>query len=140
MKSTRIFALLLTILIPLPGFSQDPMLCVGNHWTEDEGNLMMKEFASHWNDRASWEGRAVIIRQGLIDGMQLEKMPEVEGGFHLIAGDTHHMDGYTVENVALESFPGFYITGNIYRPARPREKNPAMNKSSRTFVLIVTMM
>lgn len=36
------------------------------------------------------------------------------------------MDGYTVENFALETLPGVYTTGSIYRPARVRrgEKLP----------------
>jgi len=99
---------------------------MGGHWTEDEANLMMKEFSLKWNDRASWEERAGIIRKGIIHGMQLEKMPEIEGNFSPVIRHTREMDGYIVENIAIESFPGFYITGNLYRPASPKEKNPAV--------------
>ena len=35
-------------------------------------------------------------------------------------------DGYIVENIQLESFPGFYITGNIYRPLDAKGKNAAI--------------
>jgi len=107
-------------------FSQDNMLCVGNHWTEDEANLMMKKFAKQWHDQASWEKRANIIRQGIIDGMQFDKMPEIEGNFNPIIQNTRTMDGYIVENIAIESFPGFYITGNLYRPTAMKAKNPAI--------------
>jgi dienelactone hydrolase len=40
--------------------------------------------------------------------------------------NTREMDGYIIENIAIESFPGFYITGNLYRPVTPKEKNPAV--------------
>ena len=68
--------LLLTILfLGSNSFSQDNMLCVGRYWSEDEANLKMKDFASSWNDLESWEKRASIIKQGIIKGMKLDKMP-----------------------------------------------------------------
>jgi dienelactone hydrolase len=102
------------------------MLCTGGHWTEDEANLKMKEFALEWNDLASWETRAEKIRQNMISGMQLEKMPAIDGHFNTIIHSTREMDGYIVENIAIESFPGFYITGNLYRPTAKKEKYAAI--------------
>ena len=51
--------------------AQDDMLCMGRHWTEDEANLVMKDFASQWDDLESWEARATTIRNGIISGMLL---------------------------------------------------------------------
>ena len=35
-------------------------------------------------------------------------------------------DGYTVDNVALETLPGFYCTGNLYRPRGGKSLQPAI--------------
>ena len=35
-------------------------------------------------------------------------------------------DGYTIEKVVLETFPGFTLSGNLYRPARATGKVPGM--------------
>jgi len=107
-------------------YPKDHMLCVGHHWTEDEANKIMKEFANQWDDIDSWEKRAERIKQGIIKGMQLDKMPQITGNFNPIIRNTKIMDGYTVENIAIESFPGFYITGNIYRPTDEEEKHAAI--------------
>ena len=117
---------LLLLMALSQAFCQESMLCVGGHWTEDEANLQMKEFRSSWNDLESWEKRADMIRQGIIDGMQLEKMPVIEGHFHPVIHNRKEMDGYVVENIAIESFPGFWITGNLYAPLQPKELNPAV--------------
>ncbi|MEM9144235.1 MAG: acetylxylan esterase, partial [Bacteroidota bacterium] len=95
---------------------QEALLCRGHHWTEEEANLMLKSFASEWDDRVSWEARAKRIKRGIIQGMQLDKMPRISGNFKPIHADRKVMDGYLVENIAIESFPGFYITGNLYTP------------------------
>ncbi len=117
---------LIFFVISTVGYSQTDMLCMGKHWTEDEGNLMLKEFAKEWSDLESWEERAAIIKNGIITGMKLNKMPDIKGDFNPIIREARIMDGYTVENVAIESFPGFYITGNIYKPIEPKEKNAAV--------------
>jgi len=129
MKQSKIikFVLLLVLsIIEIAGFSQENLLCQGKYWTEDQGNLMMKKFASEWNSLDSWEKRADVIRKGIITGMKLDQMPKVTGDIKLIVTKTHQGDGYIVENVAFESFPGFYVTGNIYRPVNPDKKCAAI--------------
>ena len=98
----------------------------GHHWTPDEANLKMKEYASKWQDRKSWEKRAKAIREGILKGLFWEKMPEIVGDFDPIIHSRRKMKGYYVENIAIKSFPGFYITGNLYSPANPSERNPAI--------------
>jgi hypothetical protein len=124
MKKTICIIIIAAAMVPVRG--QDPGLCMGHHWTEDEANLKMKEFASAWNDQASWEARAGRIRQNIIEGMQLDEMPEISGNFNPIKTGKKVMDGYTVQNIAIESFPGFYITGNLYQPTENRGKHAAV--------------
>ena len=106
--------------------AQESMLCVGHYWTEDEANLMMKEFRKEWQDLESWEKRAGVIKQGIVQGMKLDQMPQIEGGFNPIIRNARQMNGYIVENIAIESFPGFYITGNLYKPVESENKNAAI--------------
>lgn len=122
----KLTTFILVTIISISAFAQDNMLCVGAHWTEDEANLKMKEFASEWNDLESWEARAEKIRNNMIAGMQLDKMPAINGNFNTIIHSTRKMDGYIVENIAIESFPGFYVTGNLYRPTAKKEKYAAV--------------
>ncbi|HET8736422.1 MAG TPA: CocE/NonD family hydrolase, partial [Pricia sp.] len=75
---------------------------------------------------ASWEKRAEKIRSLIREGMQWDKMPDITGNFNPIIHSTRQMDGYIVENIAIESFPGFYITGNLYRPIDSKGKKAAI--------------
>ncbi len=121
-----LICIVLTMVSITTSFGQDAMLCTGHHWTEDEANLMMKKFASEWNDLASWEERANTIKKGIVEGMQLDKMPEIQEDLNVIIRNKQVMDGYSVENIAIESFPGFYVTGNLYRPMEERDKYAAV--------------
>ncbi len=112
-----ISSLLFLLIVGTSGLqAQKNMLCQGAYWTEDEAYHKMQEFASTWNDKASWEKRAKKIREVMLAGMQWDKRPKIEGNFHPIINNTRKMNGYIIENIAIESFPGFWITGNLYRP------------------------
>ena len=120
-------------------YGQETALCVGNYWTEDEAKVKMDSFALQWSDKSSWEKRAAQIRNRIIKGMKLEMMPKIKGNFNPIITHRREMDGYTVENIAIESFPGFYITGNLYKPSKKQQKyaailNPHGHGVDRRFV------
>lgn len=108
--------------------AQHKLVCQGAYWTEEEAYHKMQEFASTWNDKESWEVRAKKIKEVMLTGMQWDKMPDIKGDFNPIINNSKKMDGYIVENIAIESFPGFWITGNLYRPidSGKREKHPAI--------------
>ena len=118
-----------TILLLCSGlslFAQQAVLCQGHYWTEDEANFKMKEFAKKWDDLASWEERATRIKTNIVEGMRLKEMPNISGKFNPVIRDSKIMDGYVVENIAIESFPGFFVTGNIYRPLNDLGRKPAI--------------
>jgi dienelactone hydrolase len=82
---------------------------------------------AHWQDTfvmptytsvADWERRKAGIRRQVLFAAGLLPFPEKTPLNPLVTGTTHH-DGFDVDNVAIESFPGFYCTGNLYRPHRP---------------------
>ncbi|MFA5327897.1 MAG: acetylxylan esterase [Prolixibacteraceae bacterium] len=118
--------LLLLVFNQMALFAQDNMLCQGAYWTENQADSMMKKWAAEWKTRADWEKHAEVIRQGIIKGMKLDQMPKADDNFNAIIRGTKTMDGYIVENIAIEAFPGFYITGNLYRPVNPNKKCPAV--------------
>jgi len=126
LKTLKYLFLFLLIGWNIQGYAQENFLCRDKYWTEDQGNLMMKKFAAEWNSLESWEKRAAVIRNGILRGMKFNQMPKVDNNFKLIVNGTFKGDGYMVENVAFESFPGFYVTGNIYSPLKPGKKNAAI--------------
>lgn len=102
-----------------------PDLCQGAYFTEAEGAAALQTFARTYHDRASWETRANLIRQGLRDGMQLPDKPKF-APLQPIRHSLKKLNGYTVENVAFESIPGFFVTGNLYKPLNVSGKVPAV--------------
>ncbi|WP_080237474.1 alpha/beta hydrolase family protein [Spirosoma rigui] len=102
-----------------------PDLCQGAYYTEAEGAAALHNAAETHHDRASWEQRAALVRQGLREGMQLPAKPAY-APLKPIRHSLRTMKGYTVENVTFESLPGFFVTGNLYRPLTMTGKRPAV--------------
>lgn len=122
----QIIAVFLLLYTGIKTTAQENTLCQGAYWTENQANQIMKQWARDWTTRADWEKRAERIRQGIIKGMKLDQMPKVVNTFSPIIRNIRMMDGYIVENIAIESFPGFYVTGNLYRPVESKQKYAAV--------------
>jgi len=112
-------ALSVMLMIGGQGLSQPnparPDLCQGSYYTEEQAARVLQELAVQYRDLASWEPRAALIRQGILAGAELEHMPR--GPLTIIRTGTHQEKGYSVENIAIETLPGYYLTGNLYRPS-----------------------
>ncbi|QMU28244.1 alpha/beta hydrolase family protein [Adhaeribacter radiodurans] len=105
--------------------NNESMLCRGAYFTEVEGKAALEKFASTYSDKESWGKRASIIREGIITGGEFTNLP-TKNPLKPIIHSKRVYDGYTVENVAFESFPGFFVTGNLYRPTQPQASYAAI--------------
>ena len=65
--------------------------------------------------RAAWLARAAQLRRRILVTAGLWPEPPRTPLRAKVWGRLER-DGYTVEKVAFQSFPGFYVTGNLYRP------------------------
>ena len=84
--------------------------------SEDQGREQLAAFARTYSTRAEWEARAKANREAILREMRLAPFP-AKGDLKPILVGRQERKGYTVENVAFEALPGFFVTGNLYRPA-----------------------
>lgn len=75
--------------------------------------------------KAEWEARAQQLRRQLLVATGLWPMPEKTPDNAVIHGRVDR-DGYTVERVFFESFPGHFVTGSLFRPKGRSGKLPAV--------------
>lgn len=75
--------------------------------------------------REAWDKRAEQLRRQVLVATGLWPMPERTPPNAIIHGRVDR-DDYTVEKVILESWPGHYVTGNLYRPKGTTGKIPAV--------------
>ena len=87
---------------------------------QDSRNTVVIDSDTHFappvfKTRAEWETRAVHLRKQIQFAAGLLPMPEKHPLNAQVFGRIERK-GYTVEKVLLETMPGFYLGGNLYRP------------------------
>lgn len=75
--------------------------------------------------REAWNIRAQQVRKRLLVSLGLWPTPE-RTPLEVVVHGRREMDGYTVEKVYFQSMPGFYVTGNLYRPLQQSGKAPGI--------------
>jgi dienelactone hydrolase len=101
-----------------PAPSEGPALCVGAYLKPEQGKATLDAALAQFPDRTSWEAYAQHVRQRIQAGAGLSPWPK-RTPLNPIVRATRTYHGYTVANVAFESVPGYFVTGNLYRPLAP---------------------
>ena len=115
MRTLVFLVLAAALCIAARAESGQPKLRRGKAQTPEEAKKELKQFRESYSDLAGWKLRKKGIREGILKGARLSTLPKktpLEPRFF----KKRTYDGYVVENVAFQSWPGFYVTGTLYRP------------------------
>ena len=87
---------------------------------QDSRNTNLPDMNTHFQmpafpDRQAWLEKAAFLRKQILSSAGLLPMPEKTPLHAQVFGKLERA-GYTVEKVLLETRPGFYLGGNLYRP------------------------
>ena len=104
--------------IPAQGVEEKkPQLCQGNYQSEEAAKEQLAKFAQSYSNLEQWKERTERIREGILRGTELLPLPD-KCPLKPIIHSKRKYEGYTVQNVAFESLPGVFVTGNLYRPRK----------------------
>ncbi len=73
----------------------------------------------------AWAARREELRREFLKGARLWPLPRRPRVKAIVHSRREYGD-YSVENIALETLPGFYCTGNLYRPLGRKDLGPAI--------------
>lgn len=100
--------------IPLPT-GDGPPLVQRDFLTAAQGAEVLAAVEQNFATRAEWVAYGELIKQHIRAGAGLDPWPRRTPLAPLSHSRREH-DGYSVENVAFETVPGYWATGNLYRP------------------------
>ncbi len=95
--------------------AQTNKLCQGAYYSELDGAQKLALVQSRLNSLSDWTQHADDIKLNLRKGMELETLPK-RTPLNPKFRNKKTMNGYSVEAVIFESVPGFFVTGNLYKP------------------------
>ncbi len=92
-------------------------LCQGMYQSPSQAREQLAEFAETYDNPAEWKKRAEGIRKGILSGADMYPL-DIPDSVNFYTHSRRYYDGYSVENVALETMDGYLLMGNIYRPLK----------------------
>ena len=97
---------------------------------EDTRNTTIVSTNTHlplpsFSSLSAWENRKSFLRNQILVSTGLSPMPEKTSLHPQVFGKIEGR-GYTIEKVLIETLPGFYLGGNLYRPRDERTRHPGV--------------
>ncbi len=105
-------------------------MALGQVPAQDSRNTRIDGLETHYSmpeykTRAEWEQRKAHLRRQILFASGLDPMPE-KTPLHAQVFDRVESQDCTIEKVLLETLPGTYLGGNLYRPRNSPGKHPAV--------------
>ncbi len=130
MNSPRAFAIALILAVARSTHAEIPSVLAPGTLPDDIRLQPPKDLNGYFpftppKSKAEWEPRAAYVRRQILVSQGLWPMPSKTPLNAVIHGRIER-EGYTVEKVFFESAPGFFVTGNLYRPTNPKGKVPGI--------------
>jgi predicted neuraminidase/sugar phosphate isomerase/epimerase len=94
-------------------------------WSVEDGKARLDGLSALYHDASAWEERKSKLRQDLFKALELSPLPPAPAGKPILT-PVRKMDGYTVQNIAIETLPGLYVCGSIYRPEKVKGRIPVI--------------
>jgi dienelactone hydrolase len=91
----------------------------------EEGKKHLDQLLSSYRDLNSWKSRKAELRSCMLEQLNLSPFPK-KAPLNPIYTPRRKMNGYSVENVAIETLPGVYLCGSLYRPLKGKGPLPAI--------------
>lgn len=111
-------------LLPPPP-AAGPALTQGAYLKPEQGEAVLKAALAAFPDRVAWDAYTTKLRAAIQRGAGLAPWPK-RTPLNAVVRQRRTYDGYSVENVAFESIPGYFVTGNLFRPLNPTGPTPVV--------------
>ena len=94
-------------------------------WLPTDGWAELDRIASQYKNVEEWEKRKADLKECLLEAIQLNHLP-ASPGTAPIKANFRKMNGYTIENLAIEILPGVWVNGSLYKPEKYKGKIPVV--------------
>lgn len=91
----------------------------------EEGRRHLDLLLSTYGTIEQWEARKAALRQCFLEQLNLSPLPK-KNPLNPVYTPVRKYDGYTVQNVGIETIPGVWLCGSLYRPSKGKGPFPAV--------------
>lgn len=91
----------------------------------EDGQKHLNRLLTLYPTLQDWEKRKSGLRECFLSTLGLSPLPEKVNSNPIFA-NKRQLNGYIAENVAIESLPGVFVSGTLYRPLKGKGPFPAV--------------
>ncbi|MHB9141504.1 MAG: DUF3826 domain-containing protein, partial [Paludibacter sp.] len=84
--------------------------------TPEDGAKLLAYLNTLYKDTTEWNARKACLKKEVREKLQLDPIMAQRVNSKPILSKIRKLDGYSVQNFAIETLPGLYVCGSIYSP------------------------